>query len=118
VEQIVPGVRVRLRGDCRQDTYLNDLSIGVRDMQQLPKRERVDLAPEGHRRVELHMHSTMSAMDATTDAAELVAQAARWGHPAVAITDHGVTQASPPPSARPRSTRSSLFPGSRAIFAT
>ncbi|NLI21209.1 MAG: PolC-type DNA polymerase III [Clostridiales bacterium] len=95
VEMIRNGTRVRLRGDCRQDTFLGELSLGVRDMQRLPARERLDLAPEGERRVELHMHSNMSAMDATADAADLVAQAAKWGHPAVAITDHGVTQAFP-----------------------
>jgi len=95
VEQICNGVRVRLRGDCRQDAFLGELSVNVRDMQQMPKRERLDLAPADAKRVELHMHSTMSAMDATADAADLVAQAAKWGHPAVAITDHGVTQAFP-----------------------
>ncbi|MEA4999389.1 MAG: PolC-type DNA polymerase III [Candidatus Limiplasma sp.] len=95
VALIKNGTRVRLRGDCRQDAFLGELSIGVRDMQQMPKRERRDLAPENEKRIELHMHSNMSAMDATADAADLIAQAAKWGHSAVAITDHGVTQAFP-----------------------
>ncbi|MCE5343793.1 MAG: PolC-type DNA polymerase III [Eubacteriales bacterium] len=111
VEMIRTGVRVRLRGECRQDTYLNDLSISVRDMQQLPRRERQDLAPENERRVELHMHSTMSAMDATTDAAELVAQAAKWGHTAVAITDHGVTQAFPAAFGAAKKNKIKFIPG-------
>lgn len=89
------GARVRLRGECRQDAFLGELSIGVRDMQIAPKHERQDLAPEGDKRIELHMHSNMSAMDATCDAAELIAQAKKWGHTAAAITDHGVTQAFP-----------------------
>ncbi len=95
VSQIVNGVRVRLRGECRQDAFIGELSVNVRDMQQMPKTERSDHAPGDGKRVELHMHSNMSAMDATADAADIVAQAAKWGHPAVAITDHGVTQAFP-----------------------
>ena len=95
VALIQNGVRVRLRGDCREDTFVRELSIAVRDMQQMPRQQRQDTAPETGKRVELHMHSNMSAMDATADAADLVAQAAKWGHPAVAITDHGVTQAFP-----------------------
>ena len=59
------GIRVRLRGDCRQTRFLGELSLGIRDMQQVPKRERQDMAPEGEKRIELHMHSNMSAMDAT-----------------------------------------------------
>ncbi len=111
VEMIRVGTHVRLRGECRQDAYLNDLSISVRDMQQLPKRERLDTAPENERRVELHMHSSMSAMDATTDAAELVAQAAKWGHPAVAITDHGVSQAFPAAFGAAKKHKIKFIPG-------
>ncbi|MCL1854603.1 MAG: PolC-type DNA polymerase III [Clostridia bacterium] len=92
-QQLQNGLRVRIRGVCRADPFLGDLSVTVRDIQQMPKHERLDTSVE--KRVELHMHSTMSAMDATTDAGALIAQAAMWGHPAVAITDHGVTQAFP-----------------------
>lgn len=93
IGQIKNGMRVRLRGDCRMDPFLNELSISVRDMQQMPKIERMDTAAE--KRIELHMHTTMSTMDATADAGVLIAQAAKWGHPAVAITDHGSAQAFP-----------------------
>jgi DNA polymerase-3 subunit alpha (Gram-positive type) len=50
---------------------------------------------EGDKRVELHMHSRYSQLDALTDIDELVATAARWGHRAVALTDHGVVQGFP-----------------------
>jgi len=111
VGMIQNGIRVRLRGDCRQDAFLGELSLGIRDMQQMPKRERQDLAPEGDKRIELHMHSNMSAMDATADAADLVAQAAKWGHPAVAITDHGVTQAFPAAFGAAKKSNIKFIPG-------
>ena len=92
-----------------------ELSVGVRDMQQLPLVEREDTAPE--KRIELHMHSNMSAMDATADAAQLIAQAAKWGHPAVALTDHGVAQAFPAAFAAAKKHKIKLIPGVEGYLA-
>ena len=52
--------------DSEKGKQLRELSVGVRDMQQMPKIERMDTAAE--KRIELHMHTTMSTMDATADA--------------------------------------------------
>ena len=84
---------VRLRGECQYDNFARELSISIRDLQEMEKEQRKDTAEE--KRVELHMHTNMSTMDALTPAEALVARAAEWGHPAVAITDHGVLQSFP-----------------------
>ncbi len=111
-EQLKPiqnGIRVRVRGECRTDPFLGELSVSVRDMQQWPQKEREDTAAE--KRIELHMHTNMSAMDATADASALIAQAAKWGHPAVAITDHGVSQAFPAAFGAAKKNKIKLIPG-------
>ena len=87
------GMRVKLRGECQFDNFARELSISVRDMVETVKEERQDTAEE--KRVELHMHTNMSTMDALTRAEDLIARAVQWGHPAVAITDHGVLQSFP-----------------------
>ena len=109
IGQIKNGMKVRLRGECRMDPFLGELSIGVRDMQKMPKVERMDTAEE--KRIELHMHSTMSTMDATADAGDLVKTAAKWGHSAVAITDHGSAQAFPAAFGAAKKTGIKLIPG-------
>ena len=93
VDRIKVGMCVKLRGECMYDSYARELSISVRDLVETQKEEREDTAEE--KRVELHMHTNMSTMDALTGADELIARAVKWGHPAVAITDHGVLQAFP-----------------------
>jgi len=109
IDQIKNGMRVRLRGDCRMDTFLGELSVGVRDMQEMPKTERKDTAEE--KRIELHMHTNMSTMDGMTDAGSLIKQAAKWGHSAVAITDHGAAQAFPAAFGAAKKNDIKLIPG-------
>ena len=71
-----------------KDIQLNPYHINV-----IEHKEREDTAPV--KRVELHLHTKMSNMDALTDTKEVVKEAIRWGHPAIAITDHGVAQSFP-----------------------
>ncbi len=93
VEQIKVGMNVKVRGECMYDSFARELSISVRDLVPMQKVERLDHSPE--KRVELHMHTNMSTMDALAPAGDLIDRAVKWGHPAVAITDHGVLQSFP-----------------------
>ncbi len=88
------GSYILLQGRPQMDTYSNEVTIMVNNICKGEKPpERKDNAE--NKRVELHMHTQMSQMDAITSATDLVKQAIKWGHPAVAITDHGVCQSFP-----------------------
>ena len=87
------GMTVRIRGSVRFDTFLNDLVLFATSAKEENIPPRMDQAPE--KRVELHAHTQMSMMDAVVSPQTLIKTAARWGWPAVAITDHGVVQAFP-----------------------
>ena len=93
VQRIREGMNVKIRGECQYDTFSRELAVMVRDMVEMEKEERQDTAEE--KRVELHMHTNMSTMDALTPVENLIARAVQWGHPAVAVTDHGVLQSFP-----------------------
>ena len=86
---------LRVRGNVEVNNFTRDLTMNVQDVQEVVHYERKDLMPEGERRVEFHAHTNMSAMDALPEVEELVAKAAKWGHKAVAITDHGNVQSFP-----------------------
>ena len=88
-----PYVCVSVRGRVEFDTYRRELAVTARDIIADEMPEVTDTAPV--KRVELHAHSKMSSMDSVMDAADYVKQAAKWGHRAVALTDHGVVQAFP-----------------------
>ncbi|PIO84397.1 PolC-type DNA polymerase III [Loigolactobacillus backii] len=90
-----PGIWVKVKGSIQEDNFMRDLVLNGRDIQQIKHQERLDQAPEGEKRVELHLHTNMSQMDATNNISEYVAQAAKWGQTAVAVTDHAAVQAFP-----------------------
>lgn len=82
-----------LRGNIKRDNFDGELFMQYTDVSEIKRIRREDNAPE--KRVELHLHTCMSAMDAITKADEVVKTAARWGHEAIAITDHGNLQSFP-----------------------
>ena len=93
LNNIKKGLYCKVRGEAIYDTYAREVVIMGRDILRMKKLERMDGAAE--KRVELHCHTTMSAMDGITPVGKIIERAAKWGHPAIAITDHGVVQAFP-----------------------
>ncbi len=93
LQAISNGMALLVSGSYDFDTFDREYSLRARDICTVEKAKIVDDAPQ--KRVELHMHTNMSALDALTPASALVKRAYDWGHPAVAITDHGVVQAFP-----------------------
>ena len=95
-DELKEGSFYRLKGMPLYDTFSKELNIAsVRGIKHIPdfRVPRVDTSLE--KRVELHMHTVMSEMDSVVDIEKIVKRANDWGHPAIAITDHGVAQAFP-----------------------
>lgn len=87
------GKAVIVQGKFETDSFSGELNLRPNSIASIKTHSRADNAE--HKRVELHMHSRMSDMDAVTPVADLINQAYAWGHKAVAITDHGNVQAYP-----------------------
>ena len=93
IDNIKKGDTIVVQGDVEYDKYAGELVVNARSIGTAQKVKVVDNAEK--KRVELHMHTNMSQMDAVTSAGDLVNRAYQWGHKAVAITAHGVAQAFP-----------------------
>ncbi|WP_188454354.1 PolC-type DNA polymerase III [Virgibacillus oceani] len=94
-DQLKKGMWIKARGSIQTDMYSNELAMMANDMHEVTVESRKDTAPDGEKRVELHAHTTMSQMDAVVSPSRLVEQAAKWGHKAIAITDHAGVQGYP-----------------------
>ncbi len=90
---IKSGATLLVSGKIDYDEYARDICILANSIIKVKRVPKTDNYPE--KRVELHCHSNMSAMDAVTDPVKLISRAAEWGHQAMAITDHGCVQAFP-----------------------
>ena len=103
------GGYLALRGSCRTAKYNGELQFYADDVNlAAPPEQRVDKAEE--KRVELHLHTRMSTMDGLTDVSAAFALAKRFGHRALAITDHGVVQSFP------EAAKASKKTGVKALF--
>ena len=91
LENVKVGSVLRVQGKLMEDRFENEMVLKPYAMQPGSMPKRKDLA-EGMKRVELHLHTTMSNMDALTNTDAAIKQAAAWGHKAIAITDHGCCQ--------------------------
>lgn len=114
VKNISDGACVMLRGHVEYDDYIKSYCIKANSVMLIDRIEAGDDAPE--KRVELHMHTNMSAMDGMTPAKKLVQRAIKWGHRAVAITDHGVVQAFPEAAAAAKGSDIKIIYGMEGYF--
>lgn len=94
-DMIAKGSWLRVRGNVENNNFTHALTMNVQDVKEIVHHDRKDLMPEGQKRVEFHAHTNMSTMDALPTVEELIDTAAKWGHKAVAITDHGNVQSFP-----------------------
>ena len=85
------GSVIRVTGRLMIDNYTNEMVLKPNAIMPGAMPKRLDTA-RGGKRVELHLHTVMSSMDALTNTKAAIKQAAAWGHKAIAITDHGVVQ--------------------------
>jgi DNA polymerase-3 subunit alpha (Gram-positive type) len=108
-ENIVESIRVKVKGDAQYDKFSRELVILASDIVKTQKSIKSDLAEE--KRVELHLHTQMSSMDAVSDVKDLIKRAAEWGHKAIAITDHGVVQAYPEASSAAKKNKIKVIYG-------
>ena len=93
IDNVQPGMWLRVQGKMSFDRYDNEMVLQPNAMEKIEAPKRRDTYPE--KRVELHLHTTMSSMDALTDTGAAVKRASSWGHRAIAITDHGGAQSFP-----------------------
>ena len=92
--KIKKGLYCTVQGKMVYDTFAKEMVLEPTGIVKAKKPERRDTYV-GMKRVELHLHTNMSAMDGMSSTASLLCRAAKWGHRAMAITDHGVAQAFP-----------------------
>lgn len=93
VSVLEKGKAYKVRGTAKYDTYAREVCVTVKDINKTQVKKRMD--ESGEKRVELHLHTVMSAQDSTVGIKDIIRRAIDWGHEAIAITDHGVVQAFP-----------------------
>ncbi|MEG0994825.1 MAG: PHP domain-containing protein, partial [Bacilli bacterium] len=95
MKELKVGTWLRIRGNLKDDVYAKELVLNAKDINKFDKPKEVIKDTSEQKRVELHAHTIMSQMDGVVDAKTLVKQAYKWGHRAIAITDHNGAQAFP-----------------------
>ena len=94
-KDIKVGKWYRVQGNVEFDNFAKDLVLAIRNMEEIPSKDEVVKDESEEKRVELHAHAMMSAMDGVIGGAELINYAIKLGHKAVAVTDHNCVQSFP-----------------------
>ncbi len=108
-DALKPGKWAKVQGKFSYDSFSGQMVLMVDNIVSAEKPVREDTSPE--KRVELHLHTNYSTMDACASATDLIKQAVAWGHKAIAITDHGVVQAFPEAFGAAKKMGIKLIPG-------
>ncbi|EHN59548.1 PolC-type DNA polymerase III [Oenococcus kitaharae] len=118
LKNIPSQIWVKIRGRVAVDDFMGgELSLNINDLQTVKKEADSDPVPEGkEHRIELHAHTTMTALNAVNSASELFDQAAQWQQPALAITDNADVQAFPEAAAASAKTGVKAIYGLEANF--
>jgi DNA polymerase-3 subunit alpha (Gram-positive type) len=87
------GSFLKIRGECQYDKFQREITVLIQDINKIERKGRRDTSSK--KRIELHLHTQLSTMDSVVSIQKAVQKAAQWGHPALAVTDHGVLQAFP-----------------------
>lgn len=94
-KELKAGNWFKIRGYTKEDQFAKELVLNARDIIKIEKEQDVVMDKAEKKRVELHCHTKMSQMDGVVDDETLLKQAIKWGHKAIAITDHNGVQAFP-----------------------
>lgn len=94
-KELKPGTWIKIRGYTKNDAFARELVLNARDIMRVQHQEEELVDTSEEKRVELHAHTKMSQMDGVVDEEKLINQAIKWGHRAIAITDHNGVQAFP-----------------------
>lgn len=94
-KELKAGSWFKIRGYTKEDQFAKELVLNARDIIKIEKEQEVVMDKAEKKRVELHCHTKMSQMDGVVDDETLLKQAIKWGHKAIAITDHNGVQAFP-----------------------
>ncbi len=95
-EYLKVGAFVKIKGEVAMDNYDHELGMSqIKGIQKATDFTTTRMDNSAYKRVELHCHTKMSDMDGVSEAKDIVKRAYKWGHPAIAITDHGVGQSFP-----------------------
>ena len=94
-KELKAGNWFKIRGYTKNDQFAKELVLNARDIVKIEKNEAAIKDNADVKRVELHCHTVMSQMDGVANEEAIVKQAMKWGHKAIAITDHNGVQAFP-----------------------
>ncbi len=92
---IKPGVWARMQGYAADDQYQHDVVFNIRNLELIEHKGREEKYEGEKKRVELHLHTNMSQLDATSTASDFIKTAKKFGQKAIAITDHADVQSFP-----------------------